>query len=242
MNRGTLSRAIRALLVLFLASWPPVALAKNGNPNPRVRPPHSHPYGATYGEWGARWWMWADAIPAAINPIVQPNADCDVNQSGPVFFLSGVPGGVIRPCTVRVGKALFFPIVNINNDYPCPEPPPFQPAPGQTLEEFLTAGAQFVIDFTTGLEVILDGVPLQDLFDYRATSHLFTFTGDPSLTAVSDPCITGTPQSGVTDGYWIMLTPLPPGPHTLVIRATLDFGGGATFQIDTTYDLTVVQR
>ena len=241
MNRGTLSRAIRALLVLLLALSPPVALAKNGNPNPGVRPPDSRPYGASYAKWGARWWMWADAIPADINPIVQPDADCDVNQSGPVFFLSAVTGGVTRSCTIRVGKALFFPIVNINNDYPCPDPS-FQPAPGQTLEEFLTEGAQFIIDFTTALEVILDGVPLQELFDYRATSRLFTFTGDSSLAAVFDPCITGTPQSGVADGYWIMLKPLTPGPHTLVIRATLDFGGGATFQIDTTYDLTVVQR
>lgn len=241
MNRGMLSFATRVLLVVLpLAVSPPVALAKNGNPNPGVRPPHSRPYGASYAEWGARWWIWAESIPADTNPIVQPDADCDVNQSGPVFFLSGVPGGVTRPCTVRVGKALFFPIVNYNNDYPCPDPN-FQPAPGQTLEEFLTAGAQFIIDFTSELEVILDGVALQELFDYRATSRLFTFTGDPSMTAV-DACITGTPQSGVADGYWIMLKPLTPGPHTLVIRATLDFGGGATFQIDTTYNLTIVQR
>ena len=69
----------------------------------------------------------------------------------------------------------------------------------------------------TELEVVVDGQPLNDLFSYRATSRLFTFTADPSLVAF-DSCVTGTPQFGVTDGYWILMNPLPPGPHTIFIR------------------------
>jgi len=90
----------------------------------------------------------------------------------------------------------------------------------------------------TQLEVIVDGRSLTDLFSYRATSRLFTFTADPSLVAF-DPCVTGTPQSGVTDGYGIMLNPLPPGPHTIFFRAVIDFGGGNTFEVQVTYNLTI---
>ena len=90
----------------------------------------------------------------------------------------------------------------------------------------------------TELEVVVDGQPLNDLFSYRATSRLFTFTADPSLVAF-DSCVTGTPQVGVTDGYWILMNPLPPGPHTIFIRGVIDFGGGSTFEVQVTYNLTV---
>jgi hypothetical protein len=106
------------------------------------------------------------------------------------------------------------------------------------LEEFLTEGARAIIDLVTQLEVVVDGQPLNDLFNYRATSRLFTFTADPSLVAF-DPCVTGTPQFGVTDGYWILMNPLPPGPHTIFFRGLVDFGGGSTFEVQATYNLTV---
>jgi hypothetical protein len=79
---------------------------------------------------------------------------------------------------------------------------------------------------------------LTGLFSYRTTSRLFTFTADPSLVAF-DPCVTGTPQVGVTDGYAIMLSPLPPGSHTIFIHGVIDFGGGSTFEVQVTYNLTI---
>jgi len=125
-------------------------------------------------------------------------------------------------------KALFFPIgITYLNDYPCPDPN-FQPPPGQTLEEFLTEGAAAIIDLVTELEVIVDGQHLNDLFSYRAISRLFTFTSR-SIPCSFDSCVTGTEQYGVTDGYWILLRPLPPGPHTIFLHAVIDFGGGNTF-------------
>ena len=49
---------------------------------------------------------------------------------------------------------------------------------------------------------------------FRATSAVFNFKGDPSLAAF-DPCVTGSLQPGVSDGYWVMLNPLTPGTHDL---------------------------
>src|SRR5439155_1376139 len=39
--------------------------------------------------------------------------------------------------------------------------------------------------------------------------------------------------------YPIMLSPLPPGSHTIFIHGVIDFGGGSTFEVQVTYNLTV---
>jgi hypothetical protein len=131
-----------------------------------------------------------------------------------------------------------FPIVNLLNDYPCPDPT-FQPGPGQSLQDFLTEGARAFVDQASSLEADVDGVSLQSLTTYRATTSLFTFTGDPSLTAVLDPCITGSPQPGVSDGYWIMLAPLSAGTHTIHFRGVVTFQDGSSFATEVTYRLKV---
>lgn len=211
-----------------------------GNRNPGVIPPHAQAYGLSYAEWGAQWWRWAYSFPLAEFPPLQSgDVDCGLGQSGSVWFLAGTAGQgpVTRSCTIPAGKALFFPIIGYINDYPCPDPN-FQPPPGETLEQFLTEGAAAVINLVTQLEVVVDGRFLNNLFSYRATSRLFSFTANPSLVTF-DSCVTGTSQYGVTDGYWILLRPLSPGQHTIFFRAVIDFGGGNTFEQQVTYNLTV---
>ena len=80
---------------------------------------------------GAKWWKWVLAIPASQNPIFdQTGADCGLGQNGGVWYLAGTTGGAVtRTCTIPAGKSIFFPIINVNNDYPCPDPG-FQPPPG----------------------------------------------------------------------------------------------------------------
>jgi hypothetical protein len=222
-----------SILSLGVAS---VALAGGGNQgNPGVLPPQSNPYGKSYGAWGAEWWKWVYSTPAAKNPIQDTAGEFgSLNQSGPVWFLAGTFGTTAeRTLSIPSGKGIFFPIFNIFNDYPCPDSA-FQPAPGQTLEEFLAAGAAAFIDQATALVVQVDGVELKNPFNYRAASHLVTFTADPSWVTL-DPCVTGTPQVGVSDGYWVMLAPLPKGEHTIHIYAA----AGPGFNLDVTYHLTV---
>jgi hypothetical protein len=227
-----------AILALVVALVVPasVGLAQGNLGNPGVLPPNSHPYGKTYVDWSVRWWQWAYSVPISENPIFDgTGADCGVGQSGPVWFLAGTSGGAAtRSCTIPPGKAILFPIINVNADYPCPPEYNFEPALGQTLEDFLTLTAQSYMNQppVTTLEAEVDGVSLQNLFDYRATSHLVTFTGDTSLQAW-DVCVTGTPQSGVSDGYWIMLAPLSAGPHTIHFLAE------GPWNVDVTYHLTV---
>lgn len=197
--------------------------------------------GKTYAEWTAAWWQWVTAIPVDQNPMFDPTgANCALGQSGPVFFLAGAPGvndqSISRACAVPTGKYIFFPVLNYLNDYPCPDPA-FAPYPGQTLEEFLRAGAVGIMGAPSQITVEVDGAGFADGELFRFTSRMFDFTGDTSLT-VFDPCITGTQQQGTSDGFWIMLEPLPPGQHTIHFAGT-NTAFGPAFTLDVTYDITV---
>lgn len=207
------------------------------NQNAIAFPFTAHPYGQSYADWGAAWWEWVVGFTCTTSPIFDPDGSGqNQNQSGPVFFLAGNTGGtVFRNVTIPSGKAVFFPINNYLNDYPCPDPN-FQPSPGESLEDFLTAGATGFIDLVDILTVNLDGNDLTNLFSYRATSSMFDFTGNPDLTNCADPCITGTEQQGVSDGYWIMLKPLSSGSHTLHFTSGISQWN---YLLDITYNITV---
>jgi hypothetical protein len=227
-----------ASAVLALLAVTPPAQAAGRNPNPGVMPINSSPFGKSYGQWGADWWIWAYSTPVDQNPIQDPTgAYGSQNQSGPVWFLAGNFGGTTeRTITIPAGKGLFFPIFNIFADYPCPPEFGFEPAPGQSLEEFLTEAAAAFIDPATALGVEVDGIQLEDLWSYRATSSLVTFSPNPSWSAL-DPCVgVADPMYAVADGYWVMLAPLKKGEHTIRITAeAAEFG----FSLDVTYHLTV---
>ena len=92
--------------------------------NPGILPPQSNPYGTTYGEWSAKWWQWAMAMPFDHSPLAE-TADCSEGQSGPVWFLGGsfVSAEAVRNCTVPAGKAIFFPVLNV--ECSTAEPVPF---------------------------------------------------------------------------------------------------------------------
>lgn len=188
-------------------------------------PAEADPFGRSMADWGERWWQWIYHIPAAQNPFVTPDADCRVNQSGPVFFIPTVidPGGaasVDRSCTVPEGKALLVTPGATLNDFPCPFPG-FEPPAGVPLYDFLKDGIAAIVNSVNAIDITVDGVAVPVPFAHRTQSpHLFEVDGDASLQSVLDPCITGTPQPAYSDGYFVMLKPLAAGPHELVVHAT----------------------
>jgi len=191
-----------------------------------VFPAAAHPFGHDMVDWSRRWWKWVYGIPAESNPwFDSAGADCAIDQSGPVWFLASVsaPGGVAtitRSCTLPEGKAIFVALEGLLNDYPCPDPS-FKPAPGQSLYDFLRDGAAQTVESVNGLSLTVDGQNAADPFSYRFTSpHLFHITGDPSLTAKLDGCITGSSQPAVSDGHFMMVKPLEAGNHTLIVHST----------------------
>ncbi len=231
------------------------------NYNPGVIPPHAKIKGKTYGDWGAEWWKWALRVPISQSPIMDPNGtDGSRNQHGPIWFLAGTFGTFAeRSITIPAGKFIFFPLVNGENDYPCPAPPittpptpPFKPDPGQTLEDFLTSGSVLYPKLYPGiapgfdlwatdpgktLSAKVDSVELKNLSTYRGLSKLTTFIADPTEIAI-DTCITGNRQEMVSDGYWIMLAPLKSGkPHKIEFSAY--DASNPSFALHVIYHVTV---
>lgn len=172
--------------------------------------------GKTTLGWIPEFWRYIFSLPASENPELVA-ANCDVGQTGPVFFIPGEQLDVYtRSCTIPARTPVLWPIWSAFNDYPCPDPT-FQPAPGQSLVDFLAQGAQAVDNAVTNLAATIDGRSI-DLSHVRYTTGLVTFTGDPSLTATLDSCVTGSSQVGVADGWFVLLR-LSGGDHTLVVTA-----------------------
>src|SRR5689334_10533718 len=93
------SSIILVIVVLALLGSSTMAFARNRNPG--VFSINSEPYGLTYGQWSARWWRWA---------FLQTTFDNCPNESGQVGFLAAP---TMSNCTIPAGKAILFPIFNI---------------------------------------------------------------------------------------------------------------------------------
>ena len=220
-------------------------------------PPHAYPFGMSYGDWSAEWWKWQLSLPAIDHPAFSlDGANCDAGQDGKVWFLTGaftteVPENefntiVRESCAVPTGKAIFFPIINI-------ECSTIEEAPFQLIEEGQdanvdTCAASFV-DGTNAvvsdLSIEIDGEQLENPEDYRIQSPVFSFEfEDPSDNILGVDCDVEDCDDArsVSDGFWIMLPPLSRGDHT--IRFTGSFRDPVTdelfFGLDVTYELTIV--
>ena len=93
------------------------------------------------------------------------------------------------------------------------------------------------MDTVNALSVSIDGKAIPGVLSYRFRSaHLFLIKGDLSLQPVLDGCITGSYQPAIVDGFFMMVKPLPPGFHTIVVHGTNTIGDDRTFN----YKITVV--
>jgi hypothetical protein len=206
-------------------------------------------HGAPRAIWTERWWRWAMSIPWNVSPWMDADGtQCGINQSGDVWFLGGPLGqNFTRSCTIPVGQAILSPIVDFLNDYPCPPPsddnaPSFEPDPGQTLEAFLIDGSADHSDVYPGVKSIIDGFTVHTAeLDGKPLPVLRIATGLLSFTAASDlvtndTCVTGSPQLGVSDGYFVFIEPLPVGEHKLRIQSKHPGWGLVS---DGTYILTI---
>jgi hypothetical protein len=222
--------------------------AADGIIPPGVYQPNSAPYGKTYNDWSAEHWKWVYSLPVDHHPLFD-TADISTGQSGPVWFLGGTfttiesePGMVIgnatRSGTIPLGKALFFPII----DSECAT----IEGNGTTYKELRNCSKDSV-NHTTFVACEIDGEPVKNLDHFRVPSHLFTFGPLPQnnvLQAFGVDAPAGATSSSVSDGYFVMVAPLPAGNHTIHFAGALVFtaekdGFDFTFALDITYNLTV---
>jgi hypothetical protein len=173
-------------------------------------------HGSTLAELTTQFWRWLYSIPLGVNPVIDTSgANCGINQEGDVWFLAGPAGTFTETCTIPAGKLIVSGVNEFLDDYPCPSSIPQQPAPGQSLENFLMNDARMVIDGVTHPAAQLDG---RSLTVRRIKTRLFSFTAAASL-ATFDICVTGSPQLAVSDGYFVFIEPLPRGEHVLVLTS-----------------------
>lgn len=160
----------------------------------------------TQAEWSRRWWEWAMSFEDDISPVAdRTGLQCGNRQSGDVFFLAGTYGTArtVRTCRVPADKYLFFPLIN----YVFTPTRTGMPTCAQVTRdaERITEGAEMLV-----LEV--DGVRHADLRRHRqASPECFNAWARHPSGARLFP--------SASNGYYVMLKPLPRGRHTL------NFGG-----------------
>jgi hypothetical protein len=201
-------------------------------------------YGKTNAEWAGAWVKWLYEWPMTTDcadPITDPTGElCQMFQdgTGPVFFLTGSWGGVSRRdrCKPPAGKALLVPIIVSFQDN--------GGVPPESLksDEQLKQSADTIFEASSGT-FQLDGTAVEPLDPYGVKSAPYEYTLPPEPNTYS--CangiqgVTGT-FKGYTSGYFVLLPPLAPGPHTIAFTAQLLQPGTAPFTLDVKYDPIVV--
>jgi hypothetical protein len=176
------------------------------------------------------------SIKKNVHPLLDEDGkNSHESQNGPVWFLAATYGedNVVharRSCAVPAGRAIFIPIFNacFNNKQH-----------GKDLTELgLLKKARDDVDEAVLLEATVDGNSIVDLHNYRAESPLFPVHAPPEA-ETSRPARDGLPAlvgetQGVSDGYWILLEPLPVGPHRIYVHSK-----SPTFETSADYNLNV---
>jgi hypothetical protein len=128
---------------------------------------------------------------------------------------------------VSAGKALFFPILNALWGAAVGDCVPTNSAVVCNIADLRKLAADSMDSVT--LKAVIDGEPVENLRQQRVQS--------PVLTITLPDMAPSTPN--VSDGYWLLLPPLPAGKHTISFKGVVTGGPFQGFVVEVTYKLTV---
>jgi hypothetical protein len=197
----------------------------------------------SYEQHAASWWRWALTKPVSTSPLLDTTgANCQVGQSGSVFYLAGTFDGsaVTRRCSISRGKTIIVPVANgAYLAWP-------KDSAAEHTEDFLRSVTACMAE-DADLYVELDGHALPNPEDYlefsTAIASKSTFLGQPGILQLpadnvfgeTDPTQTKF-DGGYDTGYYVAIRP-----YTLSVGThTLRFGGStACAAQDNTYILSI---
>ena len=207
-------------LAIALAATTLSAAAAESNPPAAAIAAEEIVFDHSQVEWSETYLQWIASFARDNSPVADTTgAQCGAKQGGDVWFLAASDGTapVVRDCAIPAGKTLFVPIVSTmersgNREPKC---------------ESMAHIAAGTLARASGLSLTVDGQAITDLESHRlATGDCF------ALGARQTPRV--MLKAAVADGYYVMLQPLAPGAHTLVVGARFE---GTS--LSTTYRLDV---
>jgi hypothetical protein len=198
-----------------------------------VLPPEAEVDGVDLAAWSARSWQWSFSFPQDVNPVFDVTGElCGYGQSGPVFFLAGSENSVERSCVIPDGVHVFVPL--LGSECSIVEPPPFFGRDEAELRRCASDAvdhAESAFDMSA-MALTVDGETIADLASYRVLTPLFRLWLPEENLLGSEQTI----AESVADGYQVMLSPLAPGEHEVVITIP---GPPGEEPVTLTYTLTV---
>jgi hypothetical protein len=219
MQVATMLSTGSLLLIMSLTVVPGLNFVRAQGTDPYTFPVNSSPYGIPYKDWTAKWAAWLDAIPKSHNwdfknapGVKYVPEDCSYRQdpASPVFFLPWVGPAqgatATMTCVVPQNKAILISVDAGTSDYSDPT------VKTKTPTELIKIVSKSNV-YPNEFHAILDGHPLDLINDeaHKVTSDLFNLTL-PKDNVWGEP---EGPDKAITQGWWIMLKPLPPGQHTV---------------------------
>ena len=177
-------------------------------------------YDRSQVEWSEAYLQWIAAFSRGSSPVSDTTGTlCAAKQEGDVWFLatSDGTGPVERSCSIPAGKMLFVPLATTLERSGNKEP----------VCETMAHIAAGSLTHVTKLAMTIDGVPVDNMESHRIPTNDCFALGTrqvPRLIA----------KTAVADGWYVMLAPLSPGAHTIVVTGRYD-----ETPLSTTYHLTV---
>ncbi len=168
--------------------------------------------GRTVTEWGDAWWKWAFKHPDVLGDTIGEFGSLG-DVRGPVFFAEGSGGDPFKGSVdVPRGEYVLLPIATYIWTFfdPCAE---------------IHCARRIINDnFVKNIDdvfVWIDGKPVGNLASHIVRVDRF----NPQVFLVDAGPIDADGYGGILPalqgGYWLMLEPLPPGPHRVVSGATV---------------------
>lgn len=214
--RAVAGFVLGSILILILPAAATSNTAKVAA-SPTVSPINTPVGGVAPAEWTVRWWRWTRSFPHGLEPYMDRDGSrCALEQDehSPVWFLAGTNGrfDAKRSCQVPLGKHLLVPVINMYYQSP-------RSSEDASACADIKEAAAVNNDALVSAVVVLDGKNLGQ--PARLVSRCFDpYASDRDSGPAQER---KSEHHAAADGYWVLLPPLSPGKHHLVIGA--NYGG-----------------